>query len=313
METKRPQAEVGVIVGRFQTHKLHESHIDLIQTVIDRHDKVLIFLGLSPIKATWNNPLDFESRRVMIAEKFSKVTILYVKDQESDALWSKKLDTMIKDNIAPHHKVILYGGRDSFISHYKGVFPTEELESTRIFSSTEIRNKLSTKIKDSPDFRAGVIWATQQIYPSVKPTVDIVILNENETEILVGKKQDEDKYRFIGGFADPIKDKSYEDAAKREGREETALELSSPVYVGSMFVDDWRYRREKDKIFTILFKCKKLFGHPEALDDIEEVRWIPLDATSINMIMDVHLELFTMLLSNVYKYDKCSETVDNDK
>jgi len=299
MEQKRPQAEVGVIVGRFQTHKLHESHIDLINTVVKNHEHVLIFLGLSALKATWNNPLDFETRRVMIAEQFPDVTVLYIKDQPTDEGWSKNLDAMIKDNISPHHSAVLYGGRDSFISHYKGKYPTLELESDVIQSASVIRNQLSAKIRNTEDFRAGVIWATQHMYPSVKATVDIAILNENETKILVGKRNTESKFRIVGGFSDPVLDNSFEDSAKRETREETALEVSEPKYIGSVKIDDWRYRNEKDKVFTLFFKCKRVFGQPQANDDIAEVRWMSIDKTSMADIVDEHKVLMEMLIDNV--------------
>ena len=37
---------VGVIVGRFQVAELTVGHHDLIQSVIDRHEKVYVFLGI---------------------------------------------------------------------------------------------------------------------------------------------------------------------------------------------------------------------------------------------------------------------------
>ena len=70
MQVKTDSYDVGVIVGRFQVPELHPGHIDLIQTVCDAHDKVVIFLGLSPLMVTRENPLDFESRKQMILAKF---------------------------------------------------------------------------------------------------------------------------------------------------------------------------------------------------------------------------------------------------
>ena len=35
--------EIGVIVARFQVHKLHEAHIRLIDKVCENHKKVIIF------------------------------------------------------------------------------------------------------------------------------------------------------------------------------------------------------------------------------------------------------------------------------
>jgi len=269
-------AEVGVIVGRFQCPQLHACHIDLIRYVIGRHSQTVIFLGLSPIKATWNNPLDFESRKGMILKEFPEVTVLYIKDQKSDNVWSDNLDEQIGDIIGPHHTAVLYGGRDSFIEHYVGNNDCLELESDRVLSATEIRGKISKKVMHTADFRAGVTWATQNRYQNVLPTVDMAILNEDATEILLGRKKNEEEYRYIGGFTDPRLDKCYEDAAKREIYEETNLKVSPPEYLGSAFIDDWRYRYEKEKIITLLFKCKRLHGIVEAKDDIVECRWFPL-------------------------------------
>ena len=33
--------------------------------------------------------------------------------------------------------------------------------------------------------------------------------------------------------------------------EETGLEVSNPIYIGSTIIDDWRYRAENDKIITL--------------------------------------------------------------
>ena len=44
----------GVIIGRFQTPELHSEHIKLIQYVLDRHEKVILFLGVSPTLANKN-------------------------------------------------------------------------------------------------------------------------------------------------------------------------------------------------------------------------------------------------------------------
>lgn len=299
MEPKREKAQVGVIVGRFQTPELHGAHVDLIRSVIERHPKTIVILGLSPAKATWNNPLDFESRKIMILEKFPEVTVLYIKDEKEDAVWSKRLDEIVKDVTGPGQTAVLYGGRDSFISHYCGKLNTIELESERFFSATEIREKVSSKVKKSPEFREGVIWATMNRFPAVFPTVDVAILNDDETQCLFGRKQNQTTYMFIGGFADPTLDKSYEAAAMREVSEETGLEITPPEYIGSCFIDDWRYRRERDKIITVFFKCKRVFGTPIPNDDIVETRWLGLTPNTRTMLGDQHLQLFDLLMNNL--------------
>lgn len=295
MKPKMDKTEIGVIVGRFQTNQLHDAHVDLIQTVLDRHPRVFIFLGLSPVKVTYNNPLDFESRKQMILEKFGeKVTVLYIKDINSDEIWSKRLDSQIADIAGPNQKVTLYGSRTSFIAYYKGVYPVVELESDRIISASEIRKSISSKVKSSSDFRAGVIWASQNQYPKVFTTVDIAIFNEGRTKILLCRKPDETLLRLVGGFSLPSSD-CFEHDASREVLEETTVAISPPVYVGSKKIDDWRYANEVDKIKTILFSATYLYGAPTPRDDVAELAWRPFDVNLLVEVVKEHVPLMEML------------------
>lgn len=273
MKHKTEEFDVGVIVGRFQVPELHEAHRALIQAVCDAHDKVVIFLGLSPLMVTRENPLDFESRKQMLLEAFPKVSVLYIKDCVSDTAWSKRLDGMIADVTTPSQSVVLYGGRDSFISHYSGGFDTQELVSEQFFSGSSVRKEIGRRsAKSSADFRAGVVWAALAQFPTAYPTVDVAIFNESRSQILLGRKADETAYRLIGGFATP-ESESFEEDARREVREETGIEVSYPKYVKSFAVDDWRYRNERSAIKTLLFTATYVSGRPAPADDIVECRW----------------------------------------
>ena len=93
--------DCGIIVGRFQVHKLTEAHFKLIQMVLERHAKVIIFLGISgisPVPSTKRNPLDFELRKQMLEKAFegNNLIVSYVKDMKCDEIWSKQLDMTIK-------------------------------------------------------------------------------------------------------------------------------------------------------------------------------------------------------------------------
>ena len=165
-EQALPNADVGIIVGRFQVDELHEAHLKLISTVVETYPKVIIYLGLSATKCTINNPLDFESRKQMILKSFPDVNVLYIKDVPSDKIWSHRLDESIDDIKGPTQSVILLGGRDAFIRHYQGKYDTYELKQQTFVSGKEIRKKISNKVKSSADFRKGVIWATMNQWPS---------------------------------------------------------------------------------------------------------------------------------------------------
>jgi len=309
-------ATVGVLIGRFQVPQLHDIHKELIQTVVQTHPKIIVFLGLTtPMQSTRNNPLDFESRKQMLLAEFPNITVLYVKDCKRDDIWSRNVDKQISDIIGPNDTVLLYGGRDSFIKHYEGKFATTELESDRILSGSEIRKEISKKTKASAEFREGVIWGAHNRFPVSYACVDVAILNEDETKVLMARKPDEKEYRFVGGFADPGSP-SYEADARREVMEEASIDITDPVYLGSMSIDDWRYRNEVDKIKTSLFVCKYLFGKPEAHDDICEIRWIPVDdlqkeAYIERNLVPEHRRLTRMLFEKHFKKPMIKEEKGN--
>jgi len=302
MKNKSRKADTGVLVGRFQVPHLHDGHLQLISYVMERHQKVIIFLGLSPARVTRSNPLDFESRKQMLLAEFPELNVLYIKDCPSDEPWSKKLDSQIHDLVGPTTDVLLYGSRESFIAHYTGKYPTQEMEQEIFVSGVEIRNEISGRVRSSPEFREGVIWAAYNQYPRAMPTVDIAIWNEARDSLLLARKPNETEHRFVGGFVQG--DGNFEENARREVAEETHIEIGDLTYVGSHVVDDWRYRRELDKIVTVLFECVSVFGKPTPDDDISELRWFkvadgpiygPDDLKETDIVAE-HRPLFKMLM-----------------
>ena len=267
-------SDCATIVGRFQVNELHDAHIDLINSVIQKHDRVLLFLGNSIIRNTTSNPLDYRARRAMIADKFPNVEVHYINDNPSDAAWSKSLDKQIGEQLLPMQSVTLYGSRDSFLKAYSGKYNVCELEATTFISGTEVRRRVCNNYPPTADYRAGMIAATAYRYPTAFQTVDIAVVND-KGEILLARKPDEKKWRFIGGFSDP-RSVSLEADAKREVTEEASVEVDDITYLGSTLIDDWRYRGEQDKIKTALFLAKYIYGKPEGSDDVAEVKWVQI-------------------------------------
>lgn len=298
MTQKEKKADIGVIIGRFQINRLHDAHRALIDSVIERHSKVIIFLGVTTSIGSRKNPLDFASRKAMIEEEYSDKlsAILPLRDMKDDVLWSKQVDEKIRE-VFSMGSVILYGSRDSFIPHYHGRFTTCELEAAHKVSATEIRKEVSNIVEKSADFRAGMIYAAYQTFPHVFPTVDIAIVKEETDEVLLGRKPYETKFRFVGGFTD-VEDESYEAAAKREVVEETGLEVDDLKYLGSAKVSDWRYRSNEDRgITTLFFKAKYIFGTPKAKDDIAETKWLKISDLNEDNLVAEHVKLLKFLNS----------------
>ena len=284
--------DVGVIVGRFQVNELHEAHVDLITSVLNKHDRVLVFLGNSTIRNTLNNPLDYRARRTMIADKFPAVEIHYINDNPSDSTWTKNLDKLIGEQLLPMQTVTLYGSRDSFLKCYTGKFNTCELEATTFISGTEVRRRVCNNYPPTADYRAGMIAATAYRFPTAFQTVDIAVVND-KGELLLARKPEEKKWRFIGGFSDPSST-SLEEDAKREVQEEAGVEVGNITYLGSTLINDWRYRGEIDKIKTALFVAKYVFGKPEGADDVAEVKWVSINNLTKNDIVETHHVLIDM-------------------
>lgn len=300
MHPAHPKYDIGVIVGRFQVHELHDAHRDLIQHVADDHEKVIIFLGVSPLANSVTNPLDFESRKQMILAEFPDVTVLYIKDQPSDDIWSRKLDEQVNDMRLPGQTVVLYGGRDSFMDHYRGEFPTQELLQETFFSGTEVRKQIArSSARNSAEFRAGAIWASQGRFPTAFQAVDIAVFDHSGSKLLLGRKSTDRLFRFPGGFSDPASF-SLEADARREVAEETGVTIGDPKYVGSAVIDDWRYRNEPDAIKTALFTAQYIHGRPTPSDDMDaEVRWFDLTTLSDQDLVPFHRPLLAMLATHI--------------
>lgn len=288
----------GVIIARFQTPYLHPGHIDLIKKVKEKHNRTIIILGVSRITGTRKNPYDYYTREKLIKSADTDVIVLPLSDHPSDETWTNNLDDLL-NNTFPGTAFILYGSRDSFMPYYSGKFKTVELPEHGDHNATDLRKKYADKVFESKDFRAGILYAVHNQFKKVYPTVDIAVFKNKKSEILLGKKAINNKWRLIGGFVDP-EDGGYEVAALRELKEEAGpIEVTSLSYEASAKIDDWRYRNEDDKIITTLYSCDYISGNHKAQDDIIDLKWFKVSDLSEmikrNEISKEHIDLFRLL------------------
>lgn len=273
LNIKGPEADLGVIVGRFQTPYLTPGHVALIDTVRDRHKKFLICLGNARVIPSKTNPLDFATRSAMIQELYPGTIILPILDMRSDVDWSNNLDTLIR-TLFPHEKVAIYGGRDSFALRYHGKFKTVELDSPISESGTHARKEASHQVIASRDFRAGICYALANRYPTHATTVDVAITkySEDGTMVLIGNKaEDGDMWRFPGGHINP--GEKAETAGRREAMEETGVSVGTMRPIGTFPIQDWRYAGTGDGVMTSFFIGLHLGGKEKAADDLDKVIW----------------------------------------
>lgn len=312
MKVKTPEADIGVIIGRFQVPDLHDGHRDLIDAVMSKHKKVLMFVCSTPgVLVTRKNPLDYFTRMTMIQADYPNLAILPLHDMPNDKDWSKVVDKKISETFGDHVSAILYGSRDAFIPHYFGKFPTVELAESVDISGTAVREAASDEVRQHSEFRRGVVYAAHNKHPATFPTVDIAVIKYDSktgcditpVAIALGRKNTDLPYqwRFPGGFVDPQRDQDLERAAQRELGEEFGinLETSSFTYIGSHNIDDWRYRNEVDQIVTSLFLTQYLWGSADAGDDMDQTKWFDLENFDMEILVEGHRPLMKMVLDHL--------------
>ena len=301
-------AYVGVIIGRFQVHKLHQAHIELIEEVKKRHKRVVIMIGSTPsVKVTRRNPLDYSTRRIMIQKKFPEVIIIPINDHPSNEAWSGIVDAKISELFDLESTALLYGSRDGFIPYYSGKHNTIELEAKHTISGSEVRRMVSDDVREHHEFRRGAIYAAFNSHKTIFQCVDLAIINKMEGGALsvgLGRKSTDPEgiWRFPGGFIDP-EDDCLELSARREGKQELGgIEFSDLRYVCSHKVDDWRYRNEINKIMTVLFTATYMFGTIKGSDDLQEACWMELHLDDIELMKSKVVKGHQPLMENLINY-----------
>jgi bifunctional NMN adenylyltransferase/nudix hydrolase len=296
----------GVLVGRFQVHELHDGHLEIFRIVRGRHQRVIVFLGCNKVGPTQHDPLDFETRKKMIQAKFPEFTVLPLRDCKTDEQWSDSLDERISEAVGEvPHEVVLYGSRDSFAPFYHGKHKVKELEIEvpASLTSTDIRAKLTNNVMESPFFRAGVIYAMNQLWPRLVTVVDIAILHKAEKGLmlLLGKKPDDTFWRFPGGHA-IFSTPTFEADAKKEAFEETGLDIQDLEYVGSRKVDSWRWRSEPSEGFkTVFFMAYSMTMGGKGSDDLSQAQWFDISKLTVEDFEKEHRPLFEMLQQHLTK------------
>jgi len=277
---------IGVIVGRFQEYSLSDAHKEIIEYALDRHNSVIVMVGESQCRVTKHDPLNFEMRRQMIVSEFQNVIVLPIIDMRDDKEWSGALDDIVNRNSPPRANIVMYGSRDSFLESYCGMHKTQRLNIFGTSSSTVRRKEVGESIINSIDFRKGVIWATQNRYAQIIPTVDIAIVHNNSI-VMIKKDSDNDMIRFIGGYVECIDDSdgSFDLLAKnaiKETLEEVAIKINlddNIINMGSYAIDDWRYKNSGNHIMTTFFiiNLSNKDIHPIAGDDADSIVTVNLD------------------------------------
>ena len=162
-------------------------------------------------------------------------------------------------------------------------------------------------IRKLPDYiEAQAPTNTSRPFKCALSAVDMAVVRAHPTkkrmQVLLGRKAHSPLFRFPGGFVDPTKDASFAEAAARELSEEVPncklLPNPKPI-VSGLKINDSRYRRDKDKIYTTLFVFRPAPNCPAKLkagDDLVQVKWFDFGALTPHMLVPAHVTLMNHLL-----------------
>lgn len=291
---------VGVVIGRFQVHRLHDGHRAIINEA-GKHQKLLIVVGVSAHLVTPSDPLDYPTRVQMLKEQYPLATIVPLGDQPTDRGWSHKLDELVS-TAYPTDRATVYFGRGSSLKRYLGRHAPAEIEMVSPMSGTDVRAEVGKRIEDNEAWRAGVIYAAHNMWSRAVPVVDIAVTRpgpEGEgPDVLLGQRQNEGgKWRFPGGHID-VMDSGALAAAKRELTEETGLEAADFEIIGNYKVTSWR-DTQGCAMFSTFFRAKYVHGAARASSDLDSLEWIPYRKLTHRSFMDSHSFLVDVLIGHL--------------
>lgn len=295
------KTSVGVVIGRFQCHRLTEGHLALLSRA-NGHSKLLICIGISKVIGTPYDPLDYQTREQMIREVFPRAVVMPLPDQPSNEVWTKSLNQMI-GTLFPTDQATIYCGRanaaKSLQDGYQGPHKVVEIDEIPHISATDLRAQVSRSVEASEAFRRGVIFGATNQFSRSDLAVDICCFREvgDEKEILLGSRNAErGKLRLPGGHVDPTDDHC-EAAARRELSEETGVEASDYEILDAVRV------QSRDApgyaMFTVLYLAKYTFGPAKGADDLDECKWVNIKDLDKYQYADDHKVLVAIALSTL--------------
>jgi len=87
----------ALFIGRFQP--LHKGHLHAIKFILSKFDEVIIVIGSTNKKNTFENPFSFKERKYMLQESGLKFEIIGINDIINDIEWVNSIVKKIKFDV----------------------------------------------------------------------------------------------------------------------------------------------------------------------------------------------------------------------
>jgi len=329
-----------VLIGRFQP--IHNAHLEIIKRSTALCDKLIVITGSAAQPRTYKNPFTSTERAQMIRAATGGLSIQIVVEENVDTIyndqaWAVRVQAIVAKHTKQGEKIAVIGHKKDDSSFYLDMFPqwgyenVEEIEPlsavnirdlffTWTFNSNFIKNVVPQSTYDflmnfrkTEEFaqiireREFLIENAKQYaslkYPPIFSTADAVVIQSGHV-LMIKRRAEPGKglWALPGGYVNANTDKSVEDAAIRELREETMIKVPAPVLRGSIVrskVFDAIDRSPRGRIITHAFHIQLPDGElpkVKGSDDAEKARWVPIAEVRSEECFEDHYEIIQHFL-----------------
>ena len=324
-----------VLIGRFQP--LHSAHLEIIKRATALTDQLVIIVGSANQPRTYKNPFTFDERRAMIKSATAGLNMQVHVEANTDTIYNDQAWAVRVQGIVSKYRTLggavgIIGHKKDDSSFYLDMFPQwgyENVDKIEPLSAVDIRD-LYFKQQVNYKFIKGVLPETtydclldfahtdeyRQIirerefiaehnkqyaglkYPPIFSTADAVVVCSGHV-LMIKRRAEPGRglWALPGGYVNANTDKSVEDAAIRELREETQIKVPAPVLRGSIVrsrVFDAIDRSPRGRIITHAFYIMLPDGELPKVkggDDAEKARWVPIAEVQSDQCFEDHYEI----------------------
>lgn len=194
----------------------------------------------------------------------------------------------------------LYFKRDANMRFIHGVVPETTYDFLMSFKDTPEYEQI---IREREFIEGYKKQYASLPYPPIFSTADAVVIQSGHV-LMIKRRSEPGKglWALPGGFVNAGTDKSVEDAAIRELREETGIKVPAPVLRGSIVrsrVFDAIDRSARGRTITHAFHIELPDGElpkVKGSDDAEKARWVPIADVRSEECFEDHFEIIQHFL-----------------